>query len=144
MATWFELAPPAVRDEFISLFAHHDNLTITGFDHDNEISYMRANDGTIVIFDMLKAEARGALIDDDAAVKFFARIIKGIKQRDQIMEVEFSQSFDNLKKRDETLFNEVMKRFCANSHNDTNIPLWNKIMDKLGLSCYVVRKESDD
>ena len=108
---------------------------------------MRARDGTFVIFDMLKAEARGALMDDDAAVKFFARIIKGLKQCGETMQVEFLQSFCNLKKRDEALFNEVMQRFLANTYKDSDTPLWNKIMDELGVkeeSCYLVRKESDE
>ena len=146
MASWFEVAPPAVRDEFRSLFAHHDKLTLVGFDDDNEIAHMRARDETFVIFDMLKAEARGALLDDDAAVKFFARIIKGLKQCGDTMEVEFSQPFCNLKKRDDALFDEVMTRFLANTYKDGDTPLWNKIMDELGVkeeSCYLVRKEID-
>ena len=53
MASWFEAAPPAVRDEYRSLFAHHDRLTLVGFDDDNETAHMRARDGTFVIFDML-------------------------------------------------------------------------------------------
>lgn len=66
---WFDIAPPAVRDEFESLFVHHTAFTVTGFDDENETVFLRARDGTFVIFDMLKAEARGALLDDDAAVK---------------------------------------------------------------------------
>ena len=132
MAYWLEAAAPAVRDEFMSLFVHHDRLTYVGFDDDNETAHMRAHDGTFVIFDMLKAEARGALLDDDAAVKFFARIIKGLKQCGDTMEVEFSQPFCNLKKRDDALFDEVMKRFLANTYKDSDTPLWNKIMDELG------------
>ena len=98
MAYWLEAAAPAVRDEFMSLFVHHDRLKVTYFDDDNETVHMRTPDGTFVIFDILKAEARGALLDDDAAVKFFARIIKGLKQCGDTMEVEFSQPFCNLKK----------------------------------------------
>ena len=147
MASWFEAAPPAVRDEYRSLFVHHDRLTLVGFDDDNDTAHMSARDGTFVIFDMLKAEARGALLDDDAAVKFFARIIKGLAKCGETMQVEFSQPFCNLKKRDEALFNEVMQRFLANTYKDSDTPLWNKIMDELGVkeeSCYLVRKESDE
>ena len=63
------------------------------------------------------------------------------------MKVEFSQPFCNLKKRDEALFNEVMQRFLANTYKDSDTPLWNKIMDELGVkSCYTlcVNKESDE
>lgn len=105
----------------------------------------RTPDGTFVIFDMLKAEARGALLDDDAAVKFFARIIKGLAHCGDAMQVEFSQPFCNLKTRDEALFDEVMQ-LLANTYKDSDTPLWNKIMDELGVkeeSCYLVRKESD-
>ena len=145
MASWMELAPSAVIVEFRSLFAHHDKLTLVGFDDDNEVAHMRARDGTFVIFDMLKAEARGALLDDDAAVKFFARIIKGLTHCDNTMQVEFSQPFCNLKRRDETLFDEVMK-LLGNMYKDSDTPLWNKIMDALGVkgeSCYLVRGEDD-
>ena len=91
-------------------------------------------------------EIDATCVDDDAAVKFFARIIKGLKQCGETMEVEFSQPFCNLKKRDEGLFNEVMQRLLANTYKDSDTPLWNKIMDELGVeeeSFYLVREESD-
>ena len=145
MASWVDAAPPAVRDEFRSLFMHHDRLKVTYFDDHNETVHMRTLDGTFVMFDILKAEARGALLDDDAAVKFFARIIKGLTHCDNTMQVEFSQPFCNLKRRDETLFDEVMK-LLGNMYKDSDTPLWNKIMDALGVkgeSCYLVRGEDD-
>ena len=120
---------------------------LVGLDEDNETAHMCARDGTFVIFDMLKAEARGALVDDDAAVKFFGRIIKGLTQCGGTMQIEFSQSFINLKERDEALYNDVMQRFLVNNYKDSDTPLWNKIMDELGVeeeSFYLVRKESDE
>lgn len=139
MPSWFENAPQSVIDEYSSLFAHHNKLTVSSFDEDNEIVHLRAPDGTSIIFDMLKAEARGALIDDDAAVKFFARIILGLQLRGEEIEIKFSDQFYNLKTRDEDLFDKVMERLCTNDYKDTNIPLWNKIMDQLGASCYLER-----
>ena len=47
------------------------------------------------------------------------------------MQVEFSQPFCNLKRRDEGLYDEVMK-LLGNTYKDSDIPLWNKIMDELG------------
>ena len=93
MAYWLEAAAPAVRDEFMSLFVHHDRLKVTYFDDDNETVHMRTPDGTFVIFDILKAEARGTLLDDDAAVKFFAHIIKGLRHKGHICEMEISWRF---------------------------------------------------
>ena len=106
MPSWFENAPQSVIDEYSSLFAHHNKLTVSSFDEDNEIVHLRAPDGTSIIFDMLKVEACGALIDDDAAVKFFARIIKGLKLCGEEIEIKFSDQFYNLKTRDEDLFDK--------------------------------------
>lgn len=145
MASWLEVAAPAVLDEYRALFVHHDKLKVVGLDEETEIVHLRARDGSFVVFDPLKAEAHGALLDDDAAVKFFARSINGLAKCGETMQVEFSQAFVNLKKRDGTLFDEVMQRFLTNTYKDTDTPLWNKIMDELNVkdeSSYLVRSRT--
>ena len=132
---WWELAPPAVLEEFQSFVAEHGTLRVVSYDNDNWTVNMRTLDGTPVVFDFFKAEVRGALRDDDAAVAFFASNIVSIELKSGgIMAAEFSQAFKDLADRDDALFKAIMKRFLDNSYKESSESnLWNKIMEKLNV-----------